>query len=102
MRALLSASFIAGALVSGAAVACQFDVDCHTGGKCLKEFGADYGVCFGGSRPGNEGDRRPPLQGRDPNHTVGNTCHLDAECGTGSECLKAPGGGAGVCYSYKP
>jgi hypothetical protein len=96
MRAMLSSLLVVGLLGSGASVACQFDFDCSGGGKCLKDPTAFDGVCYGGARPGNQGDRRPGPQ-RDPNHTRGNTCFSDAECGPGSECLRAPGGRDGVC-----
>ena len=69
MRATLLVSLLAGLLSSGAAVACQSDLDCSGGGKCLKDFGAFYGICYGGMRPGNDGDRRPGPQENDPNHT---------------------------------
>jgi hypothetical protein len=94
---MLSVLLVVGLLGPGTSAACQFDVDCSGGGKCLKDWNAFDGVCYGGVRPGNAGDRRPGWQ-RDPNHTRGNPCSSDAECGAGSECLKAPGGFDGVCY----
>jgi hypothetical protein len=97
MKAIVSVSLVAALLAAGAAAACQFDLDCSSGGKCLKDFGASYGVCYGGARPGSDGDRRPgPVRG-DPNHTAGNTCSVDAECGAGNQCLKAVSGQLGVC-----
>src|SRR5882724_6271371 len=98
MKIFLSVSLLVGLLGSGGSLACQFDLDCSRGGKCVKDWNATYGVCYGGARPGNEGDRRPGPQPGDSNHTGGNTCSLDAECGPGSACLKQPGARDGVCY----
>jgi hypothetical protein len=96
MRAMLSVLLVVGLVGSAGSYACEFDRDCSGGGKCLKDWNSFDGICFGGARPGNEGDRRPGPQ-RDPNHTRGNRCSSDFECGAGSECLKAPGEHDGVC-----
>ena len=99
MKALLSVSLLAGLLGTGVAGACAFDNDCSSGGKCVKDFGASYGVCYGGLRPGNDGDRRPGPQRGDPNHTAGNSCRVDVECGPKSACLVAPNSHEGVCVA---
>lgn len=109
-RLMIGISFLVGA---HAAIACQFDTDCHVGSKCVKQ--GLYGVCVGGLNPGNANDRRPvydPLDlnrgwgsgstgearrgNRDSDGTYGDTCSFDVDCGPGSECVKA-GGIYGTC-----
>lgn len=76
--------------------ACSFDTDCEPGSKCLKSSGSLYGVCAGGSSPGNRYDRAPVYAPTDPNRTYGNTCSFNTDCGPGSVCVKS-GGIYGTC-----
>ena len=84
-------------VMPGIALACQFDVDCSPGSKCLKSRGSIYGVCAGGLSPGNDDDRQPVYDPLDPNNSVGNTCSFDIDCGPGTKCLKGRGQIKGVC-----
>lgn len=77
--------------------ACSFDTDCEVGSKCLKSTGSIYGVCAGGMSPGNSNDRQPVEAPLDINHTYGNTCSFDTDCGPGSKCMKSNGNIYGVC-----
>lgn len=79
------------------AFACQFDVDCNPGSKCLKEDGALYGVCVGGISPGNKNDRTPVESPTDINRTYGDTCSFNTDCGPGSVCVKSSGSIYGTC-----
>ena len=79
------------------ASACSFDTDCQVGSKCLKESGSIYGVCVGGMNPGNNNDQQPVTAPMDLNHTYGNTCSFDTDCGPGSKCMKTNGNINGVC-----
>lgn len=71
-----------------ACFACEFDVDCYPGSKCVKKRGSLYGVCMGGLNPGNNNDDSPAYAPSDPNRTYGNTCSYDTDCGPGSICAK--------------
>ena len=79
------------------AFACEFDVDCEPGSRCVKARGAIYGVCVGGILPGNLHDRVPVYDPLDLNGTYGNTCSFDIDCGPGSVCVKSPGSIYGTC-----
>ncbi len=73
------------------AIACRFDTDCNPGSRCIKKSGSIYGICAGGSFPGNRNDRVPVDAPLDPNRTYGDTCRFDTDCGPGSECVKESG-----------
>ena len=79
--------------------ACQFDTDCNPGSKCLKASGSIYGVCAGGTSPGNKNDRTPVYSPRDTNRTYGNTCSFNTDCGPGSVCVKSGGSTYGTCMN---
>jgi hypothetical protein len=81
----------------GTAGACQFDTDCQVGSKCLKQSGQLYGMCVGGMQPGNNFDQRPVRDPLDINHSAGNTCQFDPDCGPGSKCMKTSGQLYGTC-----
>ena len=83
--------------ISADALACSFDTDCEIGNICLKKSGSFYGVCAGGMSPGNRSDRQPVYSPLDTNHTTGNTCQFDIDCGLGSSCVKGRGMIDGVC-----
>jgi hypothetical protein len=79
-------------LMAGDVRACDFDVDCEPGSRCVS------GACVGGLWPGNDNDDRP-LRDRpvwDLNETFGDTCDFDVDCGPGMRCLKQ-GGIEGAC-----
>ena len=97
MKKKTLALIVAAIAMPGAALACQFDVDCGVGSKCLKNHGSIYGVCAGGLSPGNDDDRQPVYDPLDPNQSVGNTCSFDVDCGPGNRCLKGRGQIKGVC-----
>ena len=78
-------------------LACSFDTDCGVGSKCLKSSGDMYGVCVGGMNPGNSNDRVPVTAPLDLNHSYGNTCSFDTQCGPGSRCVKESGNITGTC-----
>lgn len=78
-------------LFSGASIACSFNTDCEPGSQCVKRAGSLYGICAGGTRPGNSNDREPIYSNTDPNRTYGNTCSFDVDCGPGSRCAKGSG-----------
>lgn len=64
--------------------------------KCVKAFGDPYGICAGGTAPGNRNDRQPVYNPLDINRTCGNTCQYDLDCGIGSMCYTSPGALKGV------
>ncbi len=70
------------------AIGCQFDTDCNVGSTCIKQGTSLYGVCMGGLYPGNRHDRQPVYSPTDINHTYGNTCEFNTDCGPGSVCAK--------------
>ena len=82
-------------------IACGFDTDCAPGSKCLKRSGEIYGVCVGGTHPGNSNDRRPVYSPTDINRTYGNTCGFDTDCGPGSTCVKGSGSIYGTCMGQR-
>ena len=71
--------------------ACSFNTDCEIGSTCLKSSGNIYGVCVGGLNPGNANDQEPVTAPLDVNHSYGNTCSFDTDCGPGSRCMKGDG-----------
>ena len=83
-------------LFSSPAIACMFNTDCAPGSRCLKSSGSLYGVCAGGTTPGNQYDSQPVYAPLDINRTTGDTCSFNTDCGPGSTCLKS-GGIYGVC-----
>lgn len=84
-------------LLPASALACEYDFDCAVGAKCLKQIGADYGVCKGGMAPGNRNDQVPVFNRYDRKDPVGSTCNFDADCGMGQKCLKSKYAIDGVC-----
>src|SRR6476659_3881464 len=91
MIKLLCASAIALVLLTTRSFACEFDVDCEPGSRCLKRSGSLYGVCAGGLFPGNSNDRVPVYDPLDLDNSVGNTCSFDIDCGVSNKCLKGSG-----------
>jgi hypothetical protein len=84
-------------VMPSAALACMVTSDCAAGSRCAKPDGGIYGVCRGGSSPGNANDRRPIQGVIDPNGTYGNTCRFDVDCGMGSKCMRRRSGVLGTC-----
>lgn len=82
-------------------LACWSNLDCELGSKCIKGQGQMYGICAGGSRPGNSNDQEPVQAPMDMNKTYGNTCSSDFDCGLGSMCLKERGHMDGVCVKKR-
>lgn len=78
-------------------LACWSNLDCELGSKCIKGQGQMYGICAGGSQPGNSNDQAPVYAPMDMNNTYGNTCSSSFDCGLGSMCLKEQGHMDGVC-----
>ena len=99
-KALSMAALIVVLLGSGTAAACRFDPDCSGGDKCVKEWGATFGICYdGGMNPDEKGDRRPGGQRYDPSQTIGKSCRADVECKAGYACLISGGSYIGVCVA---
>ena len=84
-------AFAALAFLSSPALACEFNTDCEPGSQCLKTSGNIYGVCAGGIEPGNRNDRVPVEDPLDLNHSTGNTCSFDVDCGVNAKCVKSNG-----------
>lgn len=82
---------------STSAFACRFDRDCDRGSACEVSLGQIYGVCVGGSSPGNRYDNQPIYSPRDSSRTYGNTCFRDVDCGRGLVCSIDDGARQGVC-----
>lgn len=80
-------------------LACLTNLDCEMGSKCIKEQGGVYGICAGGSQPGNANDQVPVYAPMDMNDTYGNTCSSNLDCGLGSMCLKERLLTDGVCIN---
>lgn len=97
LKVVLSFAAAAFILAAAPASACQFDIDCGIGSTCVKKAHSLYGICAGGSNPGNSNDRKPVYAPLDPNRTYGNTCSSSADCGTGSRCVKQAHRLKGVC-----
>ena len=98
MRAsLMFAAALAATVLSAAASACSFDVDCSPGSRCVKGPGSITGACVGGAFPGNRYDRAPSRDLLDPSGTVGNECYFDTQCGAGNRCAKGRYSTQGVC-----
>lgn len=90
MKRIIVLTVILFASIWGGAIACSFDADCSPGSSCVKNGGL-YGVCVGGIEPGNSNDRTPVSAPLDTNHTYGNTCDFNTDCGPGSTCVKGSG-----------
>ncbi len=88
-------------LASSAALACSFDTDCQVGSKCLKAQGQIYGICAGGLFPGNQNDQAPVYAPLDLDHSVGNTCSFDLDCGISNKCYKSSGSITGACVQTR-
>ena len=98
MRILLAITIaLLPVLAPASASACQFDMDCAAGSKCVIPSGSRDGACVGGNFPGNETDRRPAQAPPDPNETYGKTCSSDSVCGPRSGCVKSGGSIQGTC-----
>ena len=93
LRSILIAATLG--FASAIAVPCQFNTDCEVGGKCVKQPGQIWGICWGGSPPGNRGDRAPVEDVLRPG--VGDTCEFNTDCEVGQQCAKKPGALEGVC-----
>jgi hypothetical protein len=78
---------------SAQAQTCQLDADCPVGSRCLKSGGELNGVCASGNEP----DRRPSDDPRDPNRSVGQTCVVDADCAPGISCVRSERSIHGTC-----
>ncbi len=92
-----SVFFVAFICASYPCLACSFDIDCSVGSRCLKTPGSLYGVCAGGLSPGNSNDQRPVYDPLDLNHSTGNTCSFDLNCGINATCVKDRSSISGVC-----
>lgn len=79
---------------SGSALACDFNVDCDVGAKCVKQGAYGEGVCVGGMSPGNSNDQQPYYKRRD---TTGHTCGFNTDCDYGQKCMKSGSSIEGVC-----
>lgn len=79
------------------AFSCQSDFDCSLGSHCLKDGANFYGVCAGGTAPGNNNDKVPVYAPQALNQNVGKTCDNDFDCGLGLSCLKTNYSFQGVC-----
>jgi len=97
MRILIITFFVFVFLLSGQALACQFNTDCYPGSKCIKSPGSLYGICAGGLYPGNSNDNVPVRHWSPLKKKVGNTCSFDTDCDIGGRCLKSSGSIYGVC-----
>lgn len=93
MKFLLFFSVI---LMSCGSFACEFDLDCDYGSKCVKKLGELEGICMGGNFPGNDNDRRP-FRSEDEWSRVGETCSFDLDCEIGEKCAKSRSKLEGVC-----
>lgn len=84
-------------LYSSLTFSCSFDTDCNVGSHCLKGNGQLYGICAGGMNPGNSYDSQPVYSPTDVNHSYGNTCQFDTDCGINAHCMKSGGSIYGTC-----
>jgi hypothetical protein len=85
-------------LIGGLAYACDYDIDCQVGSKCIKRAYSQAGVCMGGIWPGNSNDRKPVYNPQNRRDKVGKTCSYDIDCSYGRSCMKGAGKINGVCY----
>ena len=92
-------AFLIFTLIVMNSMACQYDFDCQTGSRCMKESGNIYGICQGGMNPGNANDQLPITDPLDLDQTVGDTCQFDIDCGVSNVCIKESGYIIGVCIS---
>lgn len=90
--------FAIGLLFGGELLACQFNTDCNPGSQCLKSGYGMYGVCVGGTNPGNSNDQKPVYNSFNRDDRVGNTCNFDTQCGYGRRCVKSGYNLQGTCY----
>jgi hypothetical protein len=78
--------------------ACRYDTDCQGFGKCVISYG-NFGVCVGGTNPGNAGDQVPIYNPSNGGDTIGKSCIYDFQCGVmGRRCVKSGDSFKGVCY----
>jgi hypothetical protein len=80
-------------------LACSFDSDCAGNSKCVKTSGLIFGVCSGGSIPGNTS--KPVYSSVNLDSTHEKTCASDADCGASNKCVKYRGNISGVCMKRK-
>lgn len=81
-------------LITATSIACDSNLDCAFGSRCIKSSPYNPGFCAGGMNPGNNNDNNPVYK---QNSRQGRQCTYDTECGYGSECMKSGYNLYGVC-----
>ncbi len=102
-KLLLALTLVLSVTLSSDAAACAVDGHCAPGARCVIDPGQLFGVCVGGSKPGNDNDLGPRRTPRlSEGYTKrGVTCSGDHQCGgtlhDPGRCVKSPGQLTGVC-----
>lgn len=99
MKKLAYFSLLFCLMASSAVLACDFDIDCQPGSKCLKQSAVDDGVCVGGLNPGNKNDDARRRSNRpEPKDAQGKQCFSNVDCPLGQQCLRERYSVNGACY----
>jgi hypothetical protein len=88
---------IIGLFLGPKALACNFDIDCDIGSKCVKTGYDLKGVCVGNRYTPDPPKDRDPYKPKWNLDKKGQSCSYDIQCGFSGKCLRTGGSLYGVC-----